>query len=86
MAEAGLPGFDVDSWSGLFAPAGTPQPILEKLQKAVAKAAASKEMRDALQAQGAVLVGGSSTEFKAYINKDVDHMTQVFKTVKVTLD
>ncbi|WP_019450231.1 tripartite tricarboxylate transporter substrate binding protein [Cupriavidus sp. BIS7] len=86
MEEAGLPGFDVDSWSGLFAPAGTPKPILEKLQKAVAQAATSKEMKDALQAQGGVLVGSSATEFKAYIDKDVDHMAKVFKTVKVTLD
>jgi tripartite-type tricarboxylate transporter receptor subunit TctC len=86
MAEAGLPGFEADSWSGLFAPAGTPRPIIEKLQKAVAKAAASQELRDNLLPQGAILVGNSSTEFKAYIDKDVDHMSKVFKTVKVTLE
>ncbi|TDF62145.1 tripartite tricarboxylate transporter substrate binding protein [Cupriavidus sp. L7L] len=86
MAEAGLAGFDVDSWSGLFAPAGTPKPIIEKLQQAAIKAAGAQELRDNLLPQGAVLVGNTATEFKAYIDKDVDHMSKVFKTVKVTLD
>lgn len=86
MAEARLPGFDVDSWSGLFAPAGTPRPIIEKLQQAAIKAAGSAELRDNLQPQGAIVVGNTSDEFKAYINKDVEHMSKLFKTVKVTLE
>lgn len=86
MAEAGVPGLEVDSWSGLFAPAGTPRPIVEKLQQAVIKAVGTTEMRDNLQPQGAVLVGNTSSEFKAYIDKDVEHMAKTFKTVKVTLD
>ncbi|AQV99215.1 tripartite tricarboxylate transporter substrate binding protein (plasmid) [Cupriavidus necator] len=86
MAEGGLPGLEVDSWSGLFAPAGTPRPIIEKLQQAVIKAVGTAEMRDNLQPQGAVLVGNTSREFKAYIDKDVEHMAKLFKTVKVTLD
>lgn len=86
MAEGGVPGLEVDSWSGLFAPAGTPRPIIEKLQQAVIKAVATAEMRDNLQPQGAVLVGNTSSEFKAYIDKDVEHMARLFQTVKVTLD
>lgn len=86
MAEGGVPGLEVDSWSGLFAPAGTPRPIIEKLQQAVIKAVGTTEMRDNLQPQGAVLVGNTSSEFKAYIDKDVEHMAKTFKTVKVTLD
>lgn len=86
MTEAGLPGFEADSWSGLFAPAGTPRAIIEKLQKAVAKATASQELRDNLTPQGAVLVGSTPGEFKTYIDKDVDRMSKVFKTVKVTLE
>ncbi|SCU76862.1 conserved exported hypothetical protein [Cupriavidus necator] len=86
MAESGMAGLEVDSWSGLFAPTGTPRPIIEKLQQAVIKAVGTAEMRDSLQPQGAVLVGNTSSEFKAYIDKDVEHMARTFKTVKVTLD
>ncbi|MDF3885206.1 tripartite tricarboxylate transporter substrate binding protein [Cupriavidus basilensis] len=86
MAEVGMAGLEVDSWSGLFTPAGTPRPIIEKLQQAVVKAVGTSEMRDNLQPQGAVLVGNTSSEFKAYIDKDVEHMARLFKTVKVTLD
>jgi tripartite-type tricarboxylate transporter receptor subunit TctC len=86
MAEAGMPGFEVDSWNGLFAPAGTPSDIIARLQRETAKAVASPEVREKLYAQGAVPVGGTSAEFREHIKKEVNHWSQFLKTVKVSMD
>jgi tripartite-type tricarboxylate transporter receptor subunit TctC len=86
MAESGLPGFEVDSWNGLLAPAGTPPAIVARLQREVAKAVASPELRDPLTAQGAVLVGSTPAEFRAHIAREVGHWTRTFSTIKVTLE
>jgi tripartite-type tricarboxylate transporter receptor subunit TctC len=86
MAEAGLPGFEVDSWNGLFAPAGTPPAIVARLQREVAKAVAAPELREKLVPQGAVLVGNTPGEFRAQVAHEVEHWTRTFKTIKVTLE
>lgn len=86
MSEGGLPGFESDPWNGLLAPAGTPAAIVATLQREVAKAATSPDMRDKLTPQGAVLVGNTPTEFRAHIRNKVDHWSKFFKTVKVTME
>jgi len=86
MAEAGLPDFVSDSWNGLLAPAGTPPAIVAKLQREVAKAVASAEMREMLIPQGAVLVGNTAAEFRDHLRGEVEHWTRTLKTVKVTLE
>ncbi len=83
FSEAGLPGFESDSWNGLFAPAGTSPAIVNKLHAEVVKALASPEMRDKLESQGAVLVGNSPAEFRSYIKQEVAHWAQQFKTIKL---
>jgi tripartite-type tricarboxylate transporter receptor subunit TctC len=83
MGEAGLPGFESDSWNGLFAPAGTPPAIVAKLQAAVAKAVQTQDMRDKLLPQGAVLVGSTPAEFRDIINREVEHWANIFKTIQV---
>jgi tripartite-type tricarboxylate transporter receptor subunit TctC len=86
VSESGLPGFEADSWNGLLAPAGTPPAVVARLQREVAKAVASPELRDPLSAQGAVLVGNTPAEFRAHIAKEVEHWTRTFRTIKVTLE
>jgi tripartite-type tricarboxylate transporter receptor subunit TctC len=85
MDESGLPGFEAESWNGLLAPAGTPAPILDRLNAEVNKALASPEVREKLEAQGAIVVGGSRQGFKQYLKNEVDRWGTVFKTVKVSL-
>lgn len=86
LSEAGLPGFESDSWNGLFAPAGTPQAIVQLLQRETAKAVASAEMREKLVPQGAVLVGNTPAEFRSYIDKEVEHWNKLFKTIDVKIN
>jgi tripartite-type tricarboxylate transporter receptor subunit TctC len=83
MAEAGLPGFESDSWSGLFAPRGTSLEVITKLHAEVARIAASSDFREKLQAQGAVVVGNSPAEFRAFVQKEVEHWAKVFQTLQV---
>jgi tripartite-type tricarboxylate transporter receptor subunit TctC len=85
MDESGLPGFEADSWNGLLAPAGTPAPVLDRLNAEVNKALASPAVREKLEAQGAIVVGGSRQAFKQYLQHEVDRWGTVFKTVKIAL-
>jgi tripartite-type tricarboxylate transporter receptor subunit TctC len=63
IAEAGLPGFEVVSWYGLVAPAGTPREIVDKLHAGIARALAAADVRDRLAALGAEPVGNTPAEF-----------------------
>ena len=83
FAELGLPGMVSDSWNGLLAPAGTPQPIIDKLSAAVMKAVKSKEFKDVLIPQGAVLIGNTSSAFKAELQTEVSHWAEQFKKFKI---
>jgi tripartite-type tricarboxylate transporter receptor subunit TctC len=86
VAEMGYPGFEAESWNGLFAPAKTPPEIVAKLNAEVNKALQDPEVRDKLTSQGAVVVGGTSQSFHAYLVKEVERWGGLLKTVKVSLD
>lgn len=57
MAEAGVPGFEVTTWWGVLAPAGTPAAVVDRLNRVVNEAAASGPVRERLQQEGADLLG-----------------------------
>jgi len=71
IAESGLPGYDVQSWFGLNAPAKTPAPIVSKLNAEVNKALASPDMRDKFTAQGLLLTPGTSEDFVKFQRDDM---------------
>ena len=62
--EAGLPGFRVETWIGLVAPAGTPQPIVEKLNRAVNEALREPSLQRWMDDRGLDIAGGSAAEFE----------------------
>lgn len=70
VAEAALPGFAVDQWYALFAPAGTPNEIVAKLYGEIAKAVAQPETRERLLAMGLDPVGSPPDEFTAYLKTE----------------
>ncbi len=70
VAEAGIPGFAVDQWYALFAPAGTPREIINKLQGEIAKATANPETRERLLTMGLDPVGSPPDEFAAYLKTE----------------
>jgi tripartite-type tricarboxylate transporter receptor subunit TctC len=77
--EAGVPGYEVNPWYGLLAPAGTPAPIVARLSAEVTKIVRAPDMRDKLAAQGAEAAGGTPEEFAAVIRADTVLWTRVIR-------
>lgn len=70
MAEAGIKDMDVTAWFGLMAPAGTPMPVVEKIQQATRKALASPDMQRRFKEMGGKPGGNSPAEFAAFIESE----------------
>jgi tripartite-type tricarboxylate transporter receptor subunit TctC len=77
MAEAGIPDFDTSIWFGLMAPAGTPQPVIEKLARALNETLASQDVLTALRKQGFEPLGGTSEEFARLIPLEMNRWRAV---------
>ena len=70
MIEAGVPDCVSVLWFGLAAPAGTPQPIIDKLSRAANEALKSDEVAKALKAQTVEALGGAPAEFRAHMESE----------------
>lgn len=70
MAEAGLPGFDVQTWIGLVAPAGTPQRIVERLNRTVNEVLREASARQWMDHLGLTIIGGSAQQFDRRLRAD----------------
>jgi tripartite-type tricarboxylate transporter receptor subunit TctC len=86
MAEAGLPDFHVLSWNGLAAPAGTPKPIIDKLNREVNKILSMPEVRKQLQSLGGDPIGGTPEEFARFVDKEIKQWGAVVKSANFSLD
>lgn len=86
MAEAGYPEVDTHLYSGFFVPAGTPQPIVDKLTAAIGKALADAHVQEGLKKM-AVNPGGPTGEaFRKYIAKDIDTIKAVATAANLKFD
>ena len=86
MAESGLPGFDVNPWWGILAPAGTDMAIVRKINSDVASILRTPEMIDFLAAQGAEPLITSPEEFLGILQADVVKWAKVVKDAGVTMN
>ena len=86
MQESGFKGFDVSSWFGLMAPAGTPAPIIDKLNAAVLKALAKPDVQKKMQDLGAEPQKTTPAEFGAFIKKEVETWGPVVKASGAKVD
>ena len=78
MAEQGIVDFEQTApWVGLLAPAGTPEAVVKKLHQAAAGSLAKAETLERLKGLGAIVVGDTPAEFKAYLEKDVERWERV---------
>ena len=84
MAEVGLPGVNTSLWSGFFAPAGTPAPVLRKLEDALRRAIADPDVNGKLKAMAVAPGGGSSDEFRQMIDADIKTTSEVVKAANLT--
>ncbi len=79
IAEAGVPGYESTIWLGIMAPAGTPKPIVDKLNAEINKAINRPDVKAAWDTQGAVPLAMSSAEFDKYLRADIEKWAKVVK-------
>ena len=79
LNEEGLRDFSVATWFGLLGPAGLPPELAARIQRDVAKAVASPDVRDKLVELGVDLVGNTPQEFSAYLKAEIARYTRVIK-------
>ena len=84
MAEAGLPGFDLAAWFGLFVPAKTPPEIVAKIHSSAATALADPGVRERLEHLGVLLVGSTPDEFAIYLKAELDKWGPIIKEAGIT--
>jgi tripartite-type tricarboxylate transporter receptor subunit TctC len=84
VAESGYPGFEALSWQGLFAPAGTPKDIVERLSAVTRKALASPDIRDFFTKQGFEVAGSTPAEFRAFVEAEIPKWARVVKDAGLT--
>lgn len=80
VESTGKKEFIVTFWQGMVVPAGTPQPIVEKLQKAIAKVAADPEMIEQFRLQGVEIRASSQAEFKDFMNREEVRWVKLIKS------
>ncbi|MFO1412517.1 MAG: tripartite tricarboxylate transporter substrate binding protein [Burkholderiales bacterium] len=85
FAEAGVP-LDVSVWIGISVPAGTPAPVVEKLNAEFNKALAAPDVKARLAQLGVTPVGGTSAQFTQYVKDDVERWAKIVKSANVKLD
>jgi len=83
VAEAGVPGYEAMQWYGLVAPAGTPAPVIARLNAEAVKALQSDEMREKLALDGAQPVGSSPAEFGSLIKSELEKWTRVARAAGI---
>ena len=87
MAEAGLPGYDLTSWYGLFAPAGTPPSIVKTIFDAAVKSVQQADVKNVLEKDGTeVLTSKSPDDFAAFLAQDSKFWIQLVKQSGITVN
>jgi len=86
VSEAGVPGFEAITWFGLLAPARTPKQIVVRLNELVVKVVRAPELKSQLESLGYDAVGGSSSEFAAFIRAESEKYAKVVKLSGAKVD
>jgi tripartite-type tricarboxylate transporter receptor subunit TctC len=81
MQEAGVPGFVITQWYGMLAPAKTPQPIVGKLNKEIARLLHQPDVKEKLAADGADAVGNTPAQFGAHIRSEIAKYSKLVKQI-----
>ena len=79
IVEAGVPGYEMVLWSGIFAPAGTPAAVIGRLQTEIARAVFLPDMRERMLNLGVEPVGSTAEELGATMKAQIAEYTQVVK-------
>ena len=86
IAESGVKGFDVSAWDAVFAPAGTPRPVVERVNQAIQKALAEPELRARLQERGSDVAPTSPEALRAFVASEMPRWAAVVRRSRATVD
>ena len=86
LEELGVKGYEASTFTGIFAPAGTPQPVLSRLNAALAKALAKDTVRERYHGMGVEIMDMSQAEFAAYVRGDFDKWRRVAREGNIVVE
>ena len=77
------PGYDLTTWMGVFAPAGTPQPILTRLHGELVKALSRPDFRERVEAQGSEILAAPASDLAALVDRETKLYANIIKTAGI---
>ena len=83
IAEAGVPGYESVQWFGMLAPAGTPKPIIDRLNQEIVRAIRMPDIKDKMNSEGQMVVGSSPAEFGAHIKLETEKWAKIIKEMGI---
>ncbi len=86
VAESGYPDVVIEGWGGIIVPAGTPAPMINKLQQDFAKVLAEPEVREYLAKQGQGVVGSTPDAFRSFMQREAQKWSRVVTSIGLKID
>ena len=86
IAEAGLPGYDASVWFGVFVPAGTPRPVIDRLHAEILKALQTQDLKSRMVSMGTEVSGMGPDDFSAYVRKEIPKWANLVKAAGVKIN
>jgi len=85
IAEAGLPGYELTSWNGVLAPAGTPRPIIERLNAVIVRILPLPEVAERLAGDGSEFGRNTPEQFAAFIRSEGVKWRKIIQAAKIRI-
>jgi tripartite-type tricarboxylate transporter receptor subunit TctC len=86
MAESGVAGYEAYVWMGLLAPKGTPQPIVDRLHRALTEALATNDVKGHMESAGIEIVGSTPAEFESFFRSEKERWAKVIRETGAKVD
>jgi tripartite-type tricarboxylate transporter receptor subunit TctC len=86
LAESGVPGYELNGWSGLLVPAGTPPAIVRRLHAQIVNVLNMPDVRSRFTSMAFEVVGNTPEEFQAFVQREVEKWGRVVKAAKISAD
>jgi tripartite-type tricarboxylate transporter receptor subunit TctC len=86
LDELGVKGYEASTFTGLFAPADTPRPVLEKLSSSLKRALANETVRERYRSMGAEVIDSSQAEFAAFVRADLEKWRRVAREGNIVVE
>ena len=86
MAEAGFPNFEAVAWFGILVPAGTPQPIIDRLNKEIVAILNTPDIKERLAALGATVVADTPAEYARFMSAEINKWAPIVKRAQISIE